>query len=129
MLWGEYNVGTPIPYALFCLTAMVIASSVFYAWIRLKSGSIWPCVLMHATHNAIIQKFFDRVTIENSYTKYFTTKFGIGLVLTTSLIAAYCWKRSGELESRAAFPEASLCRSRLRQHGQVPEWLVRRPGR
>ncbi|MDQ1473008.1 MAG: hypothetical protein QOJ99_4488 [Bryobacterales bacterium] len=29
VLGSEYNVGTPVPYALLCLTAMVMTTSVF----------------------------------------------------------------------------------------------------
>lgn len=98
---GRFNVGTPLPYALFSLTAMVMMTAVLYSWIRLRSRSIWPCYLIHAAHNAIIQKFVDCVTIENAYTKYFTTEFRMGLVFTTSLVTAYCWKRPGDVEAIA----------------------------
>lgn len=93
VLWGGYNVGTPRPFALACLTAMVLAGSVIAAWLRLRSGSIWPCVIMHATHNALIQKFFDRITIEHAYTRYFTTEFGVGLAVSMGIVAAYLWAR------------------------------------
>ena len=101
VIWSNYNVGTPLPYALACLSALAIASAVLYAWIRLKSGSIWPCVLLHAAHNAIIQMFFDRVTIDTGRTKYFTTEFGIGLLIPVVAIAWYCWRRSEEVEFAA----------------------------
>lgn len=107
MLWGNYNVGTPLPYALLCLTAMVMMTAIVYAWVRLKSRSIWPCYLLHAAHNAMIQKFFDRITIESAYTKYFTTEFGIGLVVVTSLIAAFCWRRAEEVEARTPAESAA----------------------
>jgi membrane protease YdiL (CAAX protease family) len=98
VIWGGYNVGTPLPYALVCLTAMVLAGSVIAAWLRLKSGSIWPCVIMHATHNALIQKFFDRITIEHAATRYFTTEFGVGLAIAMGIVAAYLWARMAARE-------------------------------
>lgn len=101
VIWAGYNVGTPLPYALTCLTALAMASAIVYAWIRLKSESIWPCVLLHAAHNAIIQMFFDRVTIDTGWTKYFTTEFGIGLLIPVLAIAWYCWRRSGEVDAHA----------------------------
>jgi membrane protease YdiL (CAAX protease family) len=92
VIWTNYNAGTPLPYALACLSALAIASAVLLAWLRLKSGSIWPCYLLHAAHNAIIQMFFDRVTIDTGRTKYFTTEFGIGLLIPVLAIAWYCWR-------------------------------------
>lgn len=32
-------------------------------WIRLKSGSLWPCILLHATHNALVIAYEYRVTL------------------------------------------------------------------
>jgi membrane protease YdiL (CAAX protease family) len=77
---------------------MVLAGSVIAAWLRLKSGSIWPCVIMHATHNALIQKFFDRITIEHAATRYFTTEFGVGLAIAMGIVAAYLWARMAARE-------------------------------
>jgi uncharacterized protein len=96
VLWGGYNAGTPLLYGLVCLTAMTTSGGVWYAWLRLKSGSIWPCYLLHAAHNAIIQRFFDRVTIDTGHTKYFTTEFGAGLAILSCLVAVWFWIKSVE---------------------------------
>ena len=97
VIWGGYNAGTPLLYGLCCLTLMTVSSGVWSAWLRLRSGSIWPCFVMHAVHNAIIQRFFDRVTIDTGHTKYFTTEFGAGLALSSLLLAIYCWFKAAEL--------------------------------
>jgi membrane protease YdiL (CAAX protease family) len=80
-------------------TLNVIAMSFLWAWLRLKSGSIWPCVARHAAHNTFIQRFFDPLTIANSRTWYFTGEFGLALTLVAGLVAAYCWKRRREVET------------------------------
>jgi membrane protease YdiL (CAAX protease family) len=33
-----------------------------FAWLRLSSGSIWPCIWAHGVWNAVIQAAFDRST-------------------------------------------------------------------
>lgn len=98
ILLAGYSAGTNKPYELACFTAMVISIAVLFAWIRLKSKSVWPCALLHASHNAIIQAFFDNVTTDRGHTKYFTTEFGIALVVPTLLIAVWCWRHSAEVE-------------------------------
>jgi membrane protease YdiL (CAAX protease family) len=98
ILFTEYSSGTPRPYELACFTAMVISIAMLFAWVRLKSNSVWPCALLHASHNAIIQAFFDGITVDRGHTKYFTTEFGIALVIPTAVIAVWCWRHSAEVE-------------------------------
>ena len=35
-----------------CFTVMVLGISFLFAWMRLKSGSVWTGVFLHASHNA-----------------------------------------------------------------------------
>src|SRR5947209_2277744 len=93
IVFGDYNAGTPRWFEVPCFAAMVISIAVLFAWIRLRSGSVWPCVLLHASHNAIIQAFYDNVTVNKAHTHWYTTEFGLGLVIPTVLIAIWCWRR------------------------------------
>jgi membrane protease YdiL (CAAX protease family) len=45
----------------------VIADAYLAAYLRLRCGSIWPAVMLHAAWNAIIQGTFDRATIGMSW--------------------------------------------------------------
>ena len=83
-----YNAGNiPIFYQLACFLIMVIASDVFFAWLRTVSQSVWPCALLHAVHNLFIQSVFDQATVIHPYTLYLTGEFGAGLALTATLTA------------------------------------------
>ena len=100
---GSYgSSGTPLAYQLACFTAMVIATGVVLAWLRMKSGSIWPAAIMHATHNGIIQAFIGPITADTGLTRYFTGEFGIALVPFTLALAWYCWRRAGDAEITSA---------------------------
>ena len=58
ILTGAYGAaGTPKAYQLACFTILVIATAVVLAWLRMRSRSVWPSTIMHATHNGIIQAF------------------------------------------------------------------------
>lgn len=59
---GRYTVGANIGLAvpLFCLA--IVSDSYLFAYLRLRSGSVWPAVVGHASWNALIQGVFDRST-------------------------------------------------------------------
>jgi uncharacterized protein len=97
LLFADYNAGTKPAYALTCFTLMVIADAYILGWLRLKSGSLWPAAILHASHNLFIQAIFDRMTAPAGKALYITTEFGCGLVLTIGAFAVYFWTRRGEV--------------------------------
>jgi len=50
LLFANYNSGTLWWFALPCFAVMVVSLSVILAWLRLKSNSVWPCAILHASH-------------------------------------------------------------------------------
>lgn len=80
--------GTPLLYNMACFTLMIVALSVILAWVTIRSGSLWPAALMHATHNLFIQAVFDRATVNNATTPWIIGEFGFGLVITVTIAAA-----------------------------------------
>jgi membrane protease YdiL (CAAX protease family) len=106
ILFGGYNSGVAKWFALLVFTWMVVASSFVYAWLRLKSGSVWTGVFLHASHNLFIQEIFDPLTKDSGRTKYVTTEFGVGLALAYTVLGLYFWRRRGEVamdKARAVF--------------------------
>lgn len=98
ILFANYNSGgAPRGYALLVFTWMALAVSFIAAWLRLRSGSVWTAVILHASHNLFIQQIFDPLTRDRGITRYVTTEFGVGLALAYSLLAWYFWRRRGEL--------------------------------
>jgi len=97
ILFIGYSSGVSSWFTIPCFLVMVISASFVFAWLRLKSGSVWTSVILHATHNLFIQAFFDRMTIDTGSTYYFTTEFGIGMAIIYSIAAYYFWKRRNEL--------------------------------
>lgn len=97
ILFSEYNSGGPKWYSLLVFTWMVFAASFGFAWIRLRSGSVWTAVILHASHNLFVQTVFDPLTVDRGITKYVTTEFGAGLAVAYTVVAWICWKKSGKL--------------------------------
>ncbi len=105
LLFADYNAGTPRLYALICFTVLVIADAFILGWFRMKSGSLWPAVMLHASHNLFIQAIFDRSTNAVGRSLYITTEFGAGLALTVSACAFFLWTKRGEIGARSLDPE------------------------
>ena len=78
---------------------MVTALAYIMGYLRMRSGSLWPCVLLHATHNTFIQSLFDPLTAPVGWAKYITTEFGAGLavaiVVAGTVIASTGCPRKG----------------------------------
>jgi len=97
ILMANYHGAEPTWYSLICFTVMVIGIAFLFAWLRLKSGSVWTGMLLHASHNIFIQGFFDPLTRSAPVTNYLTGEFGAGLAIVAVAIAAICYKKRGEL--------------------------------
>lgn len=108
IIFANYNAGTATWYAVLCFTVMVIGISYLLAWLRLRSGSVWPAVLFHASHNLFIQGFLDRVTVDTGSTRWFTTEFGAALAIMVAITAWMFWRRDPlALPSAPASPSAT----------------------
>jgi uncharacterized protein len=102
MLLGDYHSEAPVWFYLPLFTLVVAAISLVWTWMRLKSGSLWPCVVLHAAHNTFIQGFFDPMTVYNKKTPYVAGEFGAALGVISILMAAYFWNRRDEVEAAKA---------------------------
>ena len=98
ILFADYHSSAPLWYAMIMFTIMAIAASFAFAWLRLKSGSLWTAAILHASHNLFIQAIFDQLTLDFGLTPYLTTEFGVGLAAAYTLVAIYFWTRRGEVE-------------------------------
>ena len=98
MVFGAYNAGTPFWYGFTCFASFVIASAVMLTWLRLKSNSVWPCAILHGSHNVFIQTFFTPLTQpKGSITAYTIDEFGFAIPVVAIAIAVYFWSRRKEV--------------------------------
>jgi|SRR5579872_3078679 len=107
LLFADYNAGTPAWYSLTCFTVMVVADSFIFAWLRLKSGSLWTAVLLHASHNLFVQAVFNPLTRDTGKTKYVIGEFGAALAIALVILAVYFWSRRAEVSPAALETQAA----------------------
>jgi uncharacterized protein len=92
-----HNAGAPVWFGLVCFSIGVMGLSFAFNWLRLKSGSIWPAVCLHAFHNLFIQGIFTPFTAQTGLTAYVIDEFGVGMLLIGLAVGFYFWRRRGEL--------------------------------
>jgi membrane protease YdiL (CAAX protease family) len=93
LIFANYNAGTPVWYGITCFTVMVISISFIFAWMRLKSGSLWTGVFLHASHNLFIQSILTPLTKDTGKTAYVIDEFGLALPLVSIFFAFFFWKK------------------------------------
>jgi membrane protease YdiL (CAAX protease family) len=110
ILFADYNnFGAPIWFGLICFVISIVGISFAFTWLRLRSGSLWTGVILHASHNLFIQGIFTPLTADTGITAYVIDEFGLGLALLAVLTAWLFWRKRGEL------PEVSGNVRHLRQ--------------
>jgi len=62
ILSGQYASGRYPILSTGLFLVGIVAGGYVFAWLRLSSGSIWPCIWAHGAWNAVIQGAFDRST-------------------------------------------------------------------
>lgn len=97
IVFGTYNSSAPRWVALLCFTIMIIATGAMAAWLRLKTGSVWPAAMLHACHNAVIQWLLDPMTVETGRGAWFAGEFGVALAFTSALFAIPIWRTAGRM--------------------------------
>jgi membrane protease YdiL (CAAX protease family) len=92
IVFADYSAGAPLPFTLACFGVGTIAMGGIAAWLSLRSRSLWPAVLLHASHNAWTELLFDPMTVVDTRSAYWATEFGIGLNATTIVaLLLLCW--------------------------------------
>jgi len=85
MLTGLYQAGTPVWYQLTLFTIEVISITGILAFLRLKSRSVWPAAIFHASHNYFDQVIFSPLT-NSERSAYFVGETGIITVVVVVVI-------------------------------------------
>ncbi|MBX4261724.1 CPBP family intramembrane metalloprotease [Clostridium estertheticum] len=86
MFAGLYLPGTPLWFKLPMFVIEVIAITVIMSVLRLKSKSVWPAILLHASHNYFDQAIFGTLT-DSINKSYYVGETGIITVIVSILVA------------------------------------------
>ena len=89
MLAGVYGDGSAYSIVMFFLS--MIGGSTLFAWIRLRSGSIFTAALLHGFWNYSIEKFYPAITATTAAGSAMLGEFGWYALLISIVIGLLFW--------------------------------------
>ncbi|MEU6411399.1 CPBP family intramembrane glutamic endopeptidase [Microbispora sp. NPDC046933] len=81
---GAVEEGVPVPYALLMFTLQTVTLAFPLVWLRLRTRSIWPVLVLHATMNASLYFVAEAMTSAHGRSAWMV---GEGGALTTAGLA------------------------------------------
>lgn len=103
LIWGLWHVPFVLAWepnrnlperrsiSLFFFVASTVALAYLFSYLRIRSGSIWPVVLAHASGNSILSWAFDGFTVANPFWKGELHLLSTGLPVLIILLVRPAW--------------------------------------
>ena len=101
ILFSDYNSAAPRAFVVVIFFISIIARSFLHNWFRARSGSVWPNVILHASHNIFFLHVFDPLMSRYPLTDFLVTEFGLGLMVINVLMALYIWAHRDKIPAAA----------------------------
>jgi hypothetical protein len=104
ILFSDYTSTAPKVFAVVVFFISTIAHTFVHNWLRAKSGSLWPAVVLHASHNIFFLNVFDPLMARYPLTDFFVTESGLGLMVINVLLALYIGAHREQLPAATPLP-------------------------
>jgi membrane protease YdiL (CAAX protease family) len=66
---------------------LVVSGGAIFAASRLRSGRVWPAVILHGSHNLFLQNVFTPMTRDTGHTKWIIDEFGVAVPVVMTVFA------------------------------------------
>ena len=109
--YGE-NIGV---LGIITTTIGAIAACFIINWIRLKSGSVWTSVILHASHNKFIQNLFDPLTSETDNSNLIIGEFGVVFTIVLDIFGFIFWRYRNSIEYSPAHNSGNCYTTTLKE--------------
>lgn len=90
LIWGSYMNTTPTWYRIPAFILCIFPLGVVEGLITLKSNSVWPAAILHATHNNYDQVLFGQLT-NGEKVGFFVSETGIFTIILIWFVAVYLY--------------------------------------
>ena len=86
LIFTDYGNTSNLIYGILFFTISLTCISIPMSYYVLKARNIWPAILMHASHNALIQSLYEPMTISNKVSQLLKDETGLFLVIMSVTI-------------------------------------------
>jgi uncharacterized protein len=107
LVLSDYNGGGDQRFEIASFMIMVVAISGAFAWLRLKSGSLWPAATLHASHNLFIQGIFDPLTTRGANEITMVSEFGVVLAAVAVVVCIPFWAMGARISRETAAAQSA----------------------
>lgn len=107
MVFGSYHGTGALWYSVVTFFLSLIGGSTIFAWIRLRSGSVWPAAILHGFWNYCIQTFYPAITMATESGGAMVGEFGWFTVLISIVLGLLFWHFRNRLPTMPK-PEGGL---------------------
>jgi membrane protease YdiL (CAAX protease family) len=90
LVGGYGGSGGPV-YSMVIFFLSMIGGSTLFAWVRLRSGSVWPAALLHGFDNYFVQQFYPAITAKTEAGEMMLGEFGWYVVVISIVIGLLFW--------------------------------------
>jgi len=95
ILFTDYNAGEGnFVLQMFIFTMAIVPQGIVYAYFTFRSRSLWPAVILHASHNLFIQRIYTPLTMRGEDTHFYIDEFGIIMPIVGCVMALYFYYRA-----------------------------------
>ncbi len=91
ILFSSYHGSGPLWISVAVFTVLILTASFAYSWLRLVSGSIWGCALLHGSMNYFILVLYPTLTIQTPEGDAMLGEFGWFVPIANIVIAIVFW--------------------------------------
>ncbi|HPE29641.1 MAG TPA: type II CAAX endopeptidase family protein [Parvularculaceae bacterium] len=91
LLYSGYNAGGEKLFEILSFFVVITSISGAFAWLRLSSGSLWPAVTLHASHNLVLQQIYDPLTTRGDSSITMIGEFGVVTAAVCLLVCLPFW--------------------------------------
>ncbi len=95
IIGGRYQAETNVFYGIVMFVAVVMIMTIIFSWTRSVSGSVFPAILLHASHNLVDQTYCQQLST-NAKVPYFAGEQGFVTALVMLAVAGIIiaiWKK------------------------------------
>ncbi len=98
IIYSDVRLGeTPLIYSMACFTVFVMGMSFAAAWLRVRSGSVWPAALLHGSHNVFMLHVFNVLTTDTGKTWLLLGEYGAVTAALGLLLGIVFWSLRSKL--------------------------------